>query len=110
MGAPTTTWYSTRSTASTTPSTSTPSSSSSARVFALRKDYLNHLRGSPNHDGNMQFAKALLDLSCANDSDPGLSHPVLSLKPDFSVGQDIQELREIKDNIKDLLRSAAPAA
>ena len=81
-----------------------------ARVFASRKDYFNHLKGSPSHDGNVKFAKAILDLSRANDADPGLSHPVLSRKPDFSVGQAIQELKEIKETIKNPLRSAPPAA
>jgi uncharacterized C2H2 Zn-finger protein len=60
-----------------------------ARVLASRKDFLNHLKGSPSHDRNVKFAKALLDLSRANDTDPGLRHPVLSRKPDFSVGQAI---------------------
>jgi hypothetical protein len=81
-----------------------------ARLIALRKDYFNHLRGSPNHDGNVKFAKALLNLSCANDSDPGLSHPVLSRRPDLSVDQAIQKLREIGETIKDPFRSAPPAA
>jgi hypothetical protein len=79
-------------------------------VFALRKDYFNHLRGSPDHGGNMKFAKALLDLSLANDADPGLSHPVLSREPDFSVVQAFQELRDIKDTIENPFRSAPPAA
>jgi hypothetical protein len=34
-----------------------------ARVFAARKDYFNHLKSSPSHDGNVTFAKALLELS-----------------------------------------------
>jgi hypothetical protein len=80
-----------------------------ARVF-VSKDFLNHLRGSPNHDGNVKFAKAILDSFRANDVDPGLSHPVLSRKPDFSIGLVIQELREIKDTIKDPLLLAPPAA
>jgi hypothetical protein len=65
----------------------------------LRKHYFNHLKGSPNDDGGVMFAKALLDLSRANDADPWLSHPVLSSQPDFSVVQAIQELRDIKDYI-----------
>jgi uncharacterized C2H2 Zn-finger protein len=81
-----------------------------ARVFASRKDYINHLNGSPSHDGNVKFAKALFDLSRANDADPGLSHPVLSCKPDFSVSHAIQELKEVKDTIESPLRSAKPAA
>jgi hypothetical protein len=79
------------------------------RVFAARKDYFN-LKSIPSLDGNLKFAKALLDLSRANDADPGLRHPVLSSKPDFSVGQAIQELNEVKDTIKNTLRSASPAA
>jgi hypothetical protein len=58
----------------------------------------------------VKFAKALLDLSRANDADKGLSHPVLSRKPDFFVGQAIQELKYVKDTIKNTLRSAPPAA
>jgi hypothetical protein len=81
-----------------------------ARVFDARKDYLNHLKSSPSHDGNVKFAKALLDLSSANDAYPGLSHPVLPRKPDFSVGQAIQELKEVKDSIENPLRSAPPAS
>jgi hypothetical protein len=81
-----------------------------ARVFALRKDYFNHLKGSPSQDGNVKFAKALHDLSRANDADLGLIHPVLSRNTDYSVGQAIQELREIKDTIKDPFSSAPPAA
>jgi uncharacterized C2H2 Zn-finger protein len=57
-----------------------------ASVFALKEDYFNHLRDSSNHNGNVKFAKALIDFSRANDADPGLSHPVPSRKPDFSVG------------------------
>jgi uncharacterized C2H2 Zn-finger protein len=45
-----------------------------ARVSALRKDYFKHLRGSPNHDGNVKFSKALLDLSRTNDADPGVMY------------------------------------
>jgi hypothetical protein len=67
-------------------------------------------KSSPSHDGNVTFAKALLDLSRANDADPGLSYPVLSRKPDFSVGKAIQELKEVKDTIKNPLRSVPPAA
>jgi uncharacterized C2H2 Zn-finger protein len=74
-----------------------------ARVFALRKDYCNHLRGSPSHDGNVNFAKALLDLSRTNDADTELGHPVNSRKLDFSLSQASRELREIKDTIKDPL-------
>jgi uncharacterized C2H2 Zn-finger protein len=81
-----------------------------ARVFASRKDYFNHLKSSPSHEGNVKFAKALLDLSRASDANPGLTHPVLPSKPDFSVGQAIQELKEIKDTIKNPFRSAPPAA
>jgi hypothetical protein len=81
-----------------------------ARVFDSRKDYFNHVKGSPSHDGNVKFAKALFDLSRANDAVPGLSHPVLSRKPDFSVSHAIQELKEVKDTIKNPLRSAPPAA
>jgi uncharacterized C2H2 Zn-finger protein len=81
-----------------------------ARVFASRKDYFNHLKSSSSHEGNVKFAKALLDLSRAYDADPGLSHPVLSRKPDFSVNHAIQELKEVKDTIKNPLRSAPPAA
>jgi uncharacterized C2H2 Zn-finger protein len=81
-----------------------------ARVFASRKDYFNHLKSSPSHDGNVKFAKALLGLSRAYDADPGLSHPVLSHKPDFSVHDAIQELKEVKDTIKNHLRSVPPAA
>jgi hypothetical protein len=66
-----------------------------ARVFAWRRNYFNRLKGSPNHDGSAKFAKALLDLSRANDADPELRHPVLSRKPVFSVKQDIQELRDV---------------
>jgi hypothetical protein len=81
-----------------------------ARVLAARKDYFNHLKISPSHDGIAKFAKVLLDLSRANDANPGLSHPVVSRKPDFSVGQAIQELKEVKDNIKNPLRLAPLAA
>jgi hypothetical protein len=81
-----------------------------ARVFASRKDCFNHLKSSPSHDGNVMFAKALLDISRASDANLGLTHPVLPSKPDFSVGQAIQELTEIKDTIKNPLRSAPPAA
>jgi hypothetical protein len=58
----------------------------------------------------VKFAKALLDLSSAIDAYPGLSHPVLPRKPNFSVGQAIQELKEVKDSIKNPLRSAPPAS
>jgi hypothetical protein len=58
----------------------------------------------------VNFAKALLGLSSANDAYPGLIHPVFLRKPDFSVGQAIQELKEIKDTINNPLRSAPPAA
>jgi hypothetical protein len=81
-----------------------------ARVFAARKDCFSQLKSSHSHDGNVKFSKALLDLSLANDADPGLSHPVLSRKPDFFVGQAIQELKEVKDTIKNHLRKAPPAA
>jgi uncharacterized C2H2 Zn-finger protein len=81
-----------------------------ARVFDARKYYFSHLKSSPSHDGNVRFSKALLNLSRANDADPGLSHPVLSRKPDFSVGQDIKERKEVKVTVKNPLRSAAPAA
>jgi hypothetical protein len=80
-----------------------------ARVFAARKDYFDHLKSSPSHDGNVKVSKALLDLSRPNDADSGLSHQVLSRKPDFFVGQAIQELKKVKDTIKNSLRSAPPA-
>jgi hypothetical protein len=58
----------------------------------------------------VKLAKALLDLFRANDADPGLSHPVLSHKPDFSVGQAIQEVKEVKGIIRTPHHSAPPAA
>jgi hypothetical protein len=81
-----------------------------ARVFAARQDYFNHLKISPSHDGISKFAKAPLNLSRANDTNPGLGHPVVSRKPDFSVGQAIQELKEVKDNINNPLLLTTPAA
>jgi hypothetical protein len=52
----------------------------------------------------------LLDLSRANYADPGLSDPVFSRKPDYAVGQAIQELSEFKDALNNLLYSAPPAS
>jgi hypothetical protein len=54
-------------------------------------------RSSPSHDGNVTFAKALLDLSRANEFDKELIHPVISHEQDFSVGQAIQELSKAKE-------------
>jgi hypothetical protein len=64
---------------------------------------------STSHDGNVKFAKEILDLSRANDVDTGLIHPVILNKLDFSVGQAIQELKVVKDTIKNTL-SLAPSA
>jgi uncharacterized C2H2 Zn-finger protein len=80
-----------------------------ARVFAARKDYLN-LKSSPSHDENVKFGKAILDLSSANDTNTGLSHPVLSRKPEFSVCHAIHDRKEVKRAINNTLRSAPPAA
>jgi uncharacterized C2H2 Zn-finger protein len=63
-----------------------------ARVFGARKEYFNHLKSSPSHDGNVTFSKALHDLSRDNDADRWLSHPVLSRKLDFSLDQTIEGL------------------
>jgi hypothetical protein len=81
-----------------------------ARFVAARKDNLNHLKSSPSHDESVKFAKALLDLSRANDPDPGLIHSVISRKPDFSVSQAIEELKEVKGTINNSLRSPPPDA
>jgi hypothetical protein len=78
--------------------------------IAAGKNYFNHLKSSPSHLANLKFAKEILDLFRANDADPGLGHPVLSRKPEFSVGQAIQELKEVKDTTKNPLRSVPPAA
>jgi uncharacterized C2H2 Zn-finger protein len=43
------------------------------RLFAAKKDCFNHLKSSPSHNGNVKFAKALLDLSRTNVADTDLS-------------------------------------
>jgi hypothetical protein len=79
-----------------------------ARVFALRNDYSTTSKAVRFTTEILSFRKRFSIYPVPATPIQGFSHPVLSLKPDFS-GQDIQELREIKDTIKELLRSAPPA-